>query len=303
MDRQLNLTLKSDAERVAEVTTYLRPVCLAPRLVSAVAVIFGLGDVIQIGCESAIRWAGSKAQADRAAKTFGLTDCSANTFVSACLELEDRRLIGILRTTKPWTYVLSLRALGRLQAPVVDPLEQIAALPIFGGDRGDGRSGPVSVGQGARVRENREIQNPCTVYVDRDTCGGGLADRMRRPWDRHCGLTSEDLQRAVALNELEPLRALWREALVLEWVQPTEDARLRFLTIAHHCATVNGLGNRIAAFVARVKRGLDVGKIRQASELWAAEAIRRRNQDPALAGARGERAVRTASESRRTMED
>jgi len=68
---------------------------------------------------------------------------------------------------------------------------------------------------------------------------------------------------------------LYEEAVKLGWIQPSEDAKLRFLTICHHVATAKGLHNPKGALIKRVKDGLDVGAIPHASEEWARHILKR----------------------------
>jgi hypothetical protein len=289
MERQLSLNLGTEEERVASVRTYLQPVELAPRQVAAVALIVGCGEAIQVLGQPARRWCADKATISEKAKKYGL-NCSGNTFLRAVEELEFRRIVGVLRNTRPWTYAVSLAALAKVEMRRNDPIAALESLPCFGGleggDRGESRSPSVTLGQGARDRERIHTQNPCpTVYrasVD-VTSGGGLADRMQRPWDRAAGLCDEDLVRAVVEGDLDPIRRLWEEAKVLEWVgcnrAVSDDETLRFLAIVHHCATSPGINqSRMGVLVNRVKRGLDATKTRQASDQWAAAVMARRHK-------------------------
>ncbi len=284
--RQLDLRLETEEERVDALRDYLRPVELASRLVSAACLIVARGNQIQVGTQRAVRLAISKADAAQVAKRLGI-GLSPNTWVAAIAELEARRIVGVLRTTSPWTYVLSLDALGKLQPAEDDELAQIAALPLFSveapaaePDRNAVRSGagqgPVRPGQAPRVRVNKNLQDPCTVRsVVSATEPAGLADRMVRPWHRVYGLTGEDLAWAVQSGQLECIRRLYREGKILEWIGGSEDDLLRFLTAVHHCATCPGLSSRMGALTARVKRDpIDVQKTRHASETWAAGVIR-----------------------------
>lgn len=291
MERQLSLNLASESERVSSVSAFLRPVELASRQVAAVALIVGCGELIQVAGTKAARWSASKEEIAEKARKYGLK-CSANTFLRAVEELEARRVVGVLRNTRPWTYVVSMPALSALETVPADPLEALASLPCFHptekGDRGGFRSASVSVGQSARDRERQEIQNPCpTVYRERNTCPDGLTDRMRRPWDRQCGLRDDDLVWAVTTSSLDPVRRLWREAKVLEWVgvagETSDDELLRFLTIVHHAATSTGINqSRMGVLTNRVKRQLDVSKIAQVSEKWAAGVVARQHALPAM---------------------
>jgi hypothetical protein len=189
---------------------------------------------------------------------------------------------------------VSMAALSALETVPADPLEALASLPCFHppekGDRSGFRSASVSPGQSARDREIQEIQNPCpTVYRDRErnTCPAGLTDRMRRPWDRHCGLRDQDLVWAVTTTSLDAIRRLWREAKVLEWVgvagETSDDELLRFLTIVHHAATSTGINqSRMGVLTNRVKRQLDISKIAHASEGWAARVVARQHALPEM---------------------
>jgi hypothetical protein len=295
MERQLELNLATEQERVASVLEYLQPVELAPRHRAALALVVSCGEVIQVGTTRAIRWQASKGRIGEKARKNGVKT-SVNTFLRAVEELESRRVVGVLRNTRPWTYVVSLAALGQLPTAPADPVAAIEALPCFRPpeppeevDRTEFRSAPVSSGQFARVRESNLIQNPCpTVYRDQEPCARmvdrGLTDRMVRPWDRQCGLVDADLVRAVERGELDPVRRLWREAKMLEWVGGSEDELLRFLTIVHHCATSTGINrSRMGVLVARVRRGCDVAKIPHRSEDWAAGVIRQAHRLPEMA--------------------
>jgi hypothetical protein len=295
MERQLELNLATAEERVRSVAEYLRPVQLASRQVAAVALIVGYGELIQVRGQRAARWQASKDEIQDAGRKNGLV-ASANTFLRAVEELESERLVGVLRNTRPWTYAVNLVALARLEAPPADPLAALEALPAFGGeverdemdpvdrvDRTEFRSTSVNVGQSARSRVSQEQENPClpcTVSRDRETGDRGLVDRMRRPWDLQRGLTDADLVAAVRKGELDPIRRLWRDALVLEWIgcsqKASDDEMARFLACVHHAATAEGLHRRMGNLVARVKRGCDLKGTRQASDDWAAAVMRKR---------------------------
>jgi hypothetical protein len=293
MERQLELNLKTEEERVASVSEYLRPVQLALRQRAAVALIVGCGELIHVRGQRAAQWQVSKEDLAAKAKKHGLFR-SPNTFFRAVTELEELRLVGVLRVTRPWTYVVSLVALARVEVGPVDPLAALEALPIFaeppavapaaaGTDRNGIRSVSVPVGQSARSRERVTQENPCLpCSVSRETGDAGLTDRMRRPWDAGCGLTDADLVAAVRKAELDPIRRLWADALVLEWIgcsgEASDDEMGRFLTCVHHAATAEGLHRRMGNLVARVKRGCDVKGTRQASDDWAAAVMRRRVQ-------------------------
>jgi hypothetical protein len=288
--RQIDLRLETEEERVKALQDYLRPVKLASRLVSAACLIVARGHQIQVGNQRAVRLAIPKSDVSQVAKQLGL-ELSPNTWLKAIVELESKRIVGVLRTTSPWTYVLSLDAIGKLQPAADDESAAIAALPIFGAeepqqavaelDRKPNRSGsgqgPVTPGHPPRVRVESNLQNPCTVRsVVSATEPAGLADRMVRPWHRQCGLTGEDLAWAVASGKLECIRRLYREGKQLEWIGTSEDDLVRFLTAVHHCATCPGLDKRMGALTARVKRDpIDVRNTRQASDKWAADVIRK----------------------------
>jgi len=293
MERQLCLDLASEDDRVASVKTYLQPVELAPRQVAALSLIVGCGDTIQVLGHSGRRWVADKQTVAEKARKYGLK-CSGNTFLRAVQELEEMRIVGVLRNTRPWTYAVSLTALGKVGLRRCDPIESLEGLACFGGleggDCGQSRSVSVSPGQSARDRDSIRNLNPCpTVYRDRDahTSDVGLTDRMRRPWDREVGLRDEDLVKAVKVGNIDPIRRLWEEAKVLEWVgcdqQASDDEALRFLTIVHHCATSAGINqSRMGVLVNRVKQGLRVDKIRQVSDNWAAAVMAKKHRDPAL---------------------
>lgn len=297
MERQLDLALKTENERVAQVLRFLQPVELASRQVATVALVVGCGELIQVTGQAAVRWSASKGKIASKCREYGLS-CSPNTFLKAAAELEKRRVLGVLRNTKPWTYVVRLGALAELEPAPKAAAQGLADLACFRPgpvpDQGGDRSGPVRSGQAARVRESIETQNPCpTVYrvpVDVLACEAGLIDRLRRPWDRKSGLTDADLVRAVQSGDMQPVRALWQEARVLEWVgckgEASDDEALRFLTIVHHCATSPGINqSRFGVLVSRVRRNLDVTRIPQASERWAAGVLSARNRTEEKKGA------------------
>lgn len=260
-----------------DVLEYLQPVKLASRLGSALALIVGHGDGIQVLGEDAVKLQIARSAIDELATRYRLPDCSGKSFVRACEELERRQVVGILRVTKPWTYVVSLRALARLESTPVDPL---ASLPIFL-SRGGGRDSPGQAGTGPRVRDSNHIQNPCSVSYrvrDRVTGAGENVSRPLRPWDRRTGYSSEDLVAAIETGDLQVLRDLYREGLMLEWIDSSEDSKLRFLVACHHAATAPGLRNRMGALVARVRRNIDVHGCRGISEDWAAGVLRSRER-------------------------
>lgn len=292
--RQLLLEFATAEERSAALGNYLRAIELPSRQVVVLCTIAGLGELIQVETQRGSRLQISKSGIAAATRRLGLHG-SPNTWLAGAADLERRNLLSIVRVTSPWTYVVCWDRIGRLEPPaqVVPALE---SLPVFRLDQPDTRSGgvqlPVRPGQHPRVRVERSISNPCLGSVSeiRDTCPAGLADRMRRPWDRHRGLTGDDLVWSVTTTDLargrdnlQPIRALWREALLLEWITGSEDSQLRFLTACHHVATVVGISNRMAALVARVKVSpVSVERVRQASEDWAAAVIAARHRDPEL---------------------
>jgi hypothetical protein len=220
-----------------------------------------------------------------------LSGVSGTTFISGARDLENRGIVGIVQVVTPWMYVLNLDRLAKIDKPPPDPLEGLSVLNAdWSPDKG--RSTPVNAGQPLRDSVNEKtckVRVPCTVNVSRDTQPLTGADRRwSRPWDRQGGCTDEELVRAVVGPELAALRELYDEAVRLGWIEDCEDAKVRFLTITHHSATCSGLHTRMGTLVARVKRGLDVGKIRHQSEDWAAAVLRRRHRDPDLACSREE---------------
>jgi hypothetical protein len=289
MERQGWLKLETAEERAESLHKYLRPFEMAQRQVAVLCTIAGLGELIQVQGRPGSRLAIAKGELAAASKRCGVP-VSGTTWMAGAAELQRKTLLDIMLQTRPWTYLVCWSRLAKLQPPgPVQPLETLtvfsdAPLPA-GPDRTAVRSGPVRSGQDPRVREIVDTKNPCpeTVNVKRDTWPTGLADRLRRPWHRRDGVTSQDLVLGVVGGELEILRRLYREAKVLEWIGDSEDELLRFLTGCHHVATSPGLGNRVGALVARLKRACDVHGCRQESENWAAGVLRARHRDSALA--------------------
>lgn len=96
--------------------------------------------------------------------------------------------------------------------------------------------------------------------------------RPSRPWAKVGGYSDTDLVRSVVSGDLEVVRHLWREAIALEWIVPSEDVVVRWLTCVHHAATV---GKRPMALLTHlVRNGLAVSRIRHEHEDWAQDVLR-----------------------------
>lgn len=197
--------------------------------------------------------------------------CSPNTFLGDVRDLEAIGLVGVLRNTRPWTYVANWSRVDQVDKPPDDPAAGLAELPVCR----PVWSATVNHGQSrSEVRYSVKEDSLESVTVNRESVS--IRDSVRgRPWDASSGVQDRELVAAVQTGELEPLRQLYREAVRLGWVEDTEDARLRFLTICHHAATCNGVGKRMGLLVARVKRELNVRRIRQESEEWASRILAR----------------------------
>ena len=204
--------------------------------------------------------------------------CAKATWLAGVRDLVDRGVLAVVDLTRPRTYVANWsRLVILLDRLAPAPTDEAAFAGQIEGLLAENWSGPVRPGQGARDSVNRldRVRVGDSVNRGRDSAGG--ADRADRPWQT---TTDEELRRAVIDRELGILRTLYNEALALGWIDDGPDARLRFLTIAHHCATAVGLHRRMGGLVARVKRNLDVTRTRHRSEEWARGVLRRRPRLP-----------------------
>jgi hypothetical protein len=224
------------------------------------------------------------------------------TVLRALARLADRGLAvvdtagGRIELLVDWHAVWSL-------ARSVTPAERIARLRARVRDRGQvggatggpeeppdqggpGWSGVVRaprtcLRQISRIRGSVDPQDP--EPGDRDSCAGErTAADHSRPWAQRGGYSDEDLVASVASGDLAVVRHLWREAILLEWLVPSEDVVLAWLTCVHHCATVDGVRNRMGLLVHLVRNGLDTRRIRHEHEAWAEEVLRTARRDPQL---------------------
>lgn len=203
------------------------------------------------------------------------------TTARRCLaKLEARGVLRRVRIEHAMTYALSWTRLGALVPPRADPLETIELFEMPAEDEnGHSRSH-----DGPPPRDSVR-PSPCKIRDrDRDTVprdtgdAEDWVDRLDRPWHRDEGVDDELLGEAVIGGQLRILRRLFDVAVELGWIADSEDARLRFLTIAHHAATSAGLRSRMGALVARVRRDCDVRGTRHQSEDWAARVLARSRQ-------------------------
>ncbi len=109
----------------------------------------------------------------------------------------------------------------------------------------------------------------------------GAPGLPRYPWARDGGVTDRELVDACRGGDVRLLRHLYDHAARLGWLAASDDAWLKFLTGCHHAATAN-LARRMGRLVTFVKSGLDVSRMRQRSEQWAAELIKSEHRDPLL---------------------
>lgn len=209
-----------------------------------------------------------------AAKKLG---CSPNGVTKAAACLKRMGLIEIITSDNKQispVYVLHILRARSLEAAQ----DRLAELTLFDTDW----SPVVTTGHLARDSVNEKthrVRVPCSNR-DRDSMGPVTTGDQSRPWQ---SMTDVDLVRCVASRDLKPLRRLYDEALKRGWIEDCEDAKLRFLTICHHAATSAGLTkSRMGNVVARTKRQLDVQRVRQESEEWAAAILRARHRDPEL---------------------
>lgn len=282
--RQLTLKLASPEEMASSFDDYMAPLKLPPRQLAVLR-------LLRLNGESKVRneqhFSELQMSLSRAARRAGVAKA---TFKRGAEELEERKLVAILRHSTPWTYVAAWSRVAKLKPPdELDPLDGHEILSSDWDDPGQGRSPP---GHGARdTVSNRVFKPRVSVNRVRDSVHGPASARMPpgdepepdgeppdwwpRPWDRESGLDDEGLVRAVSGGWLGALRRLYDEALRLGWIADSEDARLRFLSLCHHAATTVGIHRRMAVLVAAVKRDLDVSKVRHASEDWAAAALKK----------------------------
>jgi len=267
MERQLTLPLGSPEEREAAARRYLARLHLPGREVDLLGLLAARGEVVEVKGQELWRLTISVTKAAQ------LAGCAKGTFLAAADALVERELLTVL-PGRPRTYVANWSRIVELldRLPPAEPAgvdefaAQVADLvqPQWGEtvSHGQPRSGARdSVSRVDRLRDRE------TVSRGRDSMGAlTKPDQTDRPWQT---TTDADLRRAVIDGELEILRRLYREARALGWIDGSADARLRFLTVAHHCATSVGLHRRMAAFVARMKRAVDVNRTRAQSEAWA----------------------------------
>jgi hypothetical protein len=275
MERQLGLNLETAEERTDALKQYLAPLKLPDRQTKVLCLMSAHGERIEISGQRGSKLAISKR------KAAVLMGCAPNTFVEGIADLTHLGVLSKLAISRPATYVVSWNRVARLEPARGDPL---ASIPLFDPDQTAVWSGMVSAGQAARDSVSRDLSKiRVRDSVYRDSMGAPTNVDPSRPWDRERGVTDDQLIAAVTSGDLAPLRRLYDEAVRLGWIGDCEDSRLRFLTIAHHAATSAGLTiSRMGAVVSRVRRKLDVVRIRHDSEEWAAGVIRQRHHDRQL---------------------
>lgn len=280
MDRQHFLHLADGRDRATAAKAFCKDRGLSDRQVRILCLFAEHGERECINGQAITRCPMSKSDAKKR------LPFSPNTFLADVRALEAMGIVGVLEVTRPWTYVVNWSRVDKLEKPPDDPLAALAELPVCS----EVWSVPVNVGQPVRdsVKEDslESVYRGSVSSVLRDT---DQLTELDRPWDRTEGVTDAELVACVANGHLKPLRRLYDVACTLGWIADCEDARLRFLTICHHAATCDGVGRRMGLVVSRTRRKLDVARIRQQSEDWAAAVLRRRRAAEYSHATEGER--------------
>lgn len=269
----------SDAARLRE---HLLRCGLAPVAAGLAALIVATGERTSAGV-----WTVS-VSSRRAAKSEWLR-CSDRAVPAGAATLQRLELLVVLDggRGKPPLYRLDAAAAAALPTPAERLAELVDSEPV--------RSGAQwceVVRTSPRVLQVLEIKNPChppsrVSYTGEVRSAHHCAplrttSQVPFPWASRGGVTDEELVAAVRTGDVALLRHLFDHAVRLGWIEfASDDAWLRFLTACHHSATAR-LQRRMGRLVVFVKQGLDVGRTTQASDQWAATAVRNAHRDPAL---------------------
>lgn len=249
---QLELFLQDDQDKERKLRSWLEARDLSDRAVSVLCLLALHGEKLEVNDQHCSRIAKSKYEASK------LVSIAPNTYLAGVRDLEALGVVGVLRNTKPWSVVVNWSRVFLLP----DRSDPVNSLPIFS----DSWSTSVNVGQAPRDSVSNSNTNIRGITVYRDTCA---LTRLDQPWNDQTGFTGDELKVCVRSIDLKPLRHLYDEAVSLGWILDSEDAKQRFLTLCHHCATTNGINNPMAVLVSRVKDQLDCSRTRIASDEWA----------------------------------
>lgn len=280
MDRQTFLILEDAAARREAARRFCERRGLTERQVAILAMLAGEGDR-----ENAAGQALTCCRISKRDAALRLRGTSGNTFLRDVRKLVSLGVMWVLKETKPATYIVNWSRIDKLEPPPEEPTSELAKLPIVAADWTP--VGPTLGQAGPPVRDSESLGSleSETVYRDSESSVIRGADRLTslaRPWSRDDGpaggITDDELVQVVRYQRRDVLRHLYREAVALGWIRDCTDAKLRFLTIAHHAATSSGIGNRMGLLVARCKRGLDVDRTRHDSETWATEILKPQRQ-------------------------
>ena len=126
MDRQLALNLTSRQEREEAIDDYFGPLELARREVLVLRLLAGSGERLEINGQTASRISISKANAAE------LCSCAPGTFMKGVADLQRRGVLDVLRSTRPWTYLVNWSRVDKLEPP--PPVDPAAGLALFAPD-------------------------------------------------------------------------------------------------------------------------------------------------------------------------
>jgi hypothetical protein len=275
MDRQKFLKLETSQEREAAARRFVEGRGFSPYQVDALCLFAGQGERGTVNRQAVTTCVISKSDAGKR------LPCAANTFMAAVRHLEAIGVVGVGKSTRPWTYVVNWTRIDKVEKPPDDPLAAIAQLAVCR----EVWSAPVSAGQPVRDSVNKDSLESVSYRDSVSSRDTNRLTELDQPWARDGGFTDAELVHCVTTYQMRPLRRLYDEAVRLGWVRDSEDNRHRFLTICHHAATCSGVGRRMGLLVSRTKRGLRVTRIRQQSVDWAARLLGKRAETDDLVGA------------------
>lgn len=111
---------------------------------------------------------------------------------------------------------------------------------------------------------NPRVGVPCTSAPHPEI----LRPMPVRPWAKDGGITDEHLTAAVRYRDIAFIRHLYDQLIEARWVEDSPDARQRFLSLVHHCATHQALRRRVGTLQAKIRNKLDCKTVTARSDNW-----------------------------------
>ena len=278
MDGQLPLSLTSREEREEGLEAYVEPLKLERREVLVLRLLAGRGERTEINGQTASRLSISKATAAAAC------GCAPGTFTEGVRDLQRRGVLDVLRSARPWTYLVNWSRVDKIKPPPAE--DPAAGLPLFSDDWAPERVGTISDDQrrSATISDDQRAhtKNKKLQETHNQTKPNhGRADRTDSPaGPLRLAIDNAELAAALRGGPTEPLAKLFRSAVAQEYLDDTAEDKTKFLALVHHSVTAPGIHNP-AGVIYRAIDAYNFSRVRGASWDYAAEFLRGRHADRA----------------------